>query len=366
MLRFIFLSLTLGLSALPAQADLKTSLGTVKTELKARGLDQPWGMTFLPGGAFLVTERGGTLWYFDGQGTKAQVAGVPRVVAMGQGGLLDVVAARNFAATREIFMTFSKPQSTGAGTALAKGKLSADNRRLTGVKVIYEMTPGSSGGRHFGSRVVEARDGTLFVTNGDRGERPSSQDLSTHNGAVVRVLPNGRPVGNAPFRTTKGAEPEIWSYGHRNPQGAALDGRGRLWVVEHGAKGGDEINLVKRGANYGWPVISYGRHYSGFKIGEGTSKPGMEQPNHYWDPSIAPSGMMIYQGDMFPRWKGDIFVGSLKFDHVERLEVKGDQVKPAEVIKGPETGRVRDVREAPDGSIWIMSVEKGSIYRMWR
>ncbi|MEM7438545.1 MAG: PQQ-dependent sugar dehydrogenase [Pseudomonadota bacterium] len=366
MLRVITLTLTICLAAVAASADLKTSLGTLKTDLVARGLDQPWGMTFLPGGAFLVTERDGRIWYFDGRGGKSRVSGVPKVAARGQGGLLDIAAARNFASSREVFITYSKPQRGGAGTALARAKLSADNKRLTNLRVIFEMTPGSSGGRHFGSRVVETRDGSLFITTGDRADRPSAQNLGNHNGAVIRILRDGRPVGNAPFRKVAGAQPEIWSYGHRNPQGAALDGRGRLWVVEHGAKGGDEINLVKRGANYGWPIISYGRHYTGGKIGEGTAKAGMEQPNHYWDPSIAPSGMMIYEGKMFPEWRGDIFVGSLKFDHVERLNVRGAKVSRAEIIKGPETGRVRDVREAPDGSIWIMSIDKGAIYRMSR
>ncbi|MBC6442888.1 MAG: PQQ-dependent sugar dehydrogenase [Rhodobacteraceae bacterium] len=366
MLRLITLSVTLCLAAVAARADLKTSIGTLQTDLVARGLDQPWGLAFLPGNAFLVTERGGSIWYFDGRGGKSRVAGVPPVAARGQGGLLDIAAARDFAVTRDIFFTFSKPQRGGAGTALARAKMSGDNARLTDVRVIFEMTPGSSGGRHFGSRVVEARDGSLYITIGDRGYRPGAQDLSTHNGTVVRIMRDGSPAADAPFRFVPGVAPGIWSYGHRNPQGAALDGRGQLWVVEHGARGGDEINLIKRGANYGWPVISYGRHYSGLRIGEGTAKQGMAQPNHYWDPSIAPSGMMIYQGDMFPEWKGNIFVGSLKFSHVERLDVRGPRVTPAEVIKGDETGRVRDVREAPDGSIWIMSVRQGAIYRMSR
>lgn len=224
------------------------------------------------------------------------------------------------------------------------------------------MTPGSGGGAHFGSRVVEGTDGTLFVTVGDRGDRPSAQDLTRHNGSVVRVNVDGSVPGDNPFVGQSGAEPEIWSYGHRNPQGAALDLDGNLVTVEHGAKGGDEINRITRGANYGWPVISYGVHYSGAKIGEGSAKEGMEQPAFYWDPSMAPSGMMIYSGKLWPEWTGDIFVGSLKFDYISVLD--GAPLAEQSQIKGDETLRVRDIREAPDGSIWFISAGNGAIYRM--
>jgi glucose/arabinose dehydrogenase len=224
------------------------------------------------------------------------------------------------------------------------------------------MEPGSTGGRHFGSRLIEGRDGFLYATLGDRGDRPSAQDLGRQNGSVIRIARDGSVPLDNPFVDTPGAQPEIWSYGHRNPQGAALDGSGNLWVVEHGARGGDEVNRVEKGANYGWPVISYGRHYSGLKIGEGTAKEGMEQPAHYWDPSIAPSGMMIYQGDMFPDWRGDIFVGSLKFEMISRLE--GNPLREVERIESAETARVRDITEAPDGSIWFLSVGQGAAYRI--
>ena len=213
------------------------------------------------------------------------------------------------------------------------------------------MARGSSGGRHFGSRIVEGPEGRIFLTIGDRGDRPSAQDLTSHNGTIVRVYRDSTVPGDNPFVHSDGAQPQIWSYGHRNPQGAALDAEGRLWINEHGAQGGDEVNLIRRGANYGWPVISYGRHYSGAKIGEGTAKDGMEQPAHYWDPSIAPSGMMIYSGKLWPEWEGDIFVGSLKFGLISRLEVAGETAREAEQIEGPETERTRDIVEAPDGSI---------------
>jgi len=357
-----FAILLLSLKACLVSADvLETSVGPVELMTMVDGLDTPWAIDVLPGGAFLATERDGELLYVaDGQAN--QVKGVPKVAANGQGGLLDVTVARNFSQTREIFLTFSKPQRGGAGTALAVARLSEDGRRLSNVRVIFEAQPGGSGGRHFGSRVVEAKDGTLFLTIGDRGDRPSAQDKSNHMGSVIRVNRDGTVPADNPFVGEAGVRPEIWSYGHRNPQGAGLDAQGRLWISEHGAKGGDEVNLVRPGLNYGWPIISYGVHYSGGKIGEGTSKPGMEQPKHYWDPSIAPSGLMVYSGKLWPEWKGDIFVGSLKFDYIARLE--GSPLREAEQIKGPETERVRDIVEAPDGAIWFISVGEGAVYRM--
>ena len=338
----------------------------IKVSRVVKGLDQPWGVAPLPDGSALVTERDGVLKLVRPDGRTRRVAGPPRVYAQGQGGLLDVTLPRDFAQSREVFLTYSKPQSGGAGTALAVGRLSEDGLRLENVKTVFEAAPGTSGGRHFGSRVVEARDGTLFVTIGDRGDRPSAQDRQNHNGAIVRVNRDGSIPGDNPFLGQAGIRPEIWSYGHRNPQGAGLDGRGTLWTAEHGARGGDEVNRIRKGANFGWPVISYGRHYSGGKIGEGASKSGMEQPAFYWDPSMAPSGLLVYQGDMFPEWRGDMFVGSLKFDYISRLELSGNSAREVQQIKSAETNRVRDIVEAPDGSIWFISVGNGSIYRMAR
>ena len=340
---------------------LRTSAGPVAVTRMIGGLDTPWAIGVLPGEAFLVTERDGDLLYVA-DGRASRVKGVPKVAARGQGGLLDVTVARDFKQSREIFLTFSKPQSGGAGTALAVARLSESGRRLTNLRVIFEAIPGGSGGRHFGSRVVEGTDGTLFVTIGDRGDRPSAQDLGAHMGSVIRVNRDGTVPTDNPFIGESSVRPEIWSYGHRNPQGAGLDAQGRLWVSEHGAKGGDEVNLVRPGANYGWPVISYGVHYSGQKIGEGTAKPGMQQPEYYWDPSIAPSGLLVYSGKLWPEWNGDIFVGSLKFDYIARLA--GSPLREVEQIKGPETERVRDIVEASDGSIWFISVGEGAVYRM--
>lgn len=345
---------------------LNSSLGGLKVTNLAKGLDEPWAVAILPNGQYLVTERKGRLWLFDGQGGRQRVSGVPKVFAQGQGGLLDVVAARDFAQTSEIFLTFAKPQDGGAGTALAVAKLDLDPPRLSNVKLLFEMKAGNAGGVHFGSRVVEATDGTLFLTVGERGNRPLAQDVTMHNGSVVHVTRTGKVPARNPFVGTNGALPEIWSFGHRNPQGAALDSSGQLWAVEHGAKGGDEVNQIKRGANYGWPVISYGEHYSGQKIGEGHAKDGMEQPAFYWDPSIAPSGLMIYSGKMFPEWQGDFFVGSLKFDHIARLDRTGAKLSAGEQLSSRETGRVRDIREAPDGSIWFLSVARLGLFRISR
>ncbi|MCR9147153.1 MAG: PQQ-dependent sugar dehydrogenase, partial [Rhodobacteraceae bacterium] len=254
------------------------------------------------------------------------------------------------------------PQSGGAGTVVARATLSDDAKRLRDWRDIFELTPGSSGGRHFGSRLVEGPDGLLYATIGDRGDRPSAQDLERENGAVIRIARDGSIPSDNPFTKTGGAQPAIYSYGHRNPQGAAFDGAGQLWVVEHGARGGDELNKVRKGANYGWPVISYGRHYSGMKIGEGTAKPGMEQPAHYWDPSIAPSGLMIYSGRLWPEWRGAFFTGSLKFDYLARLD--GEPITEAEQIEAPEFRRLRDIREAPDGAIWVLAAGAGSLLRL--
>lgn len=358
-------ALVFTLSVIPAHAaePVATSSGPARAELVADDLFVPWAMDFLPGGAFLVTLRDGELLHFDKTGARQVVGGTPDVADIGQGGLLDVMVPRDFAASRQVYLSFAKRQGRGAGTAVGVGQLSHDGSRLTGFRTIFEMAPGSTGGRHFGSRITEGRDGFLYVTIGDRGDRPAAQDLTRENGSVVRIARDGAvPVDN-PFADRPGAQPEIWSYGHRNPQGADLDLQGRLWVAEHGARGGDEVNLIAKGANYGWPVISYGTHYSGARIGEGTAKAGMEQPALFWDPSIAPSGLMVYSGKLWPQWKGHLFVGSLKFDMISRIDPKGG-LREVERIASPVTTRIRDIDEAPDGSIWFMSVGEGAIYRL--
>jgi len=345
---------------LPAQA-LESSAGSLKITMLAGGFDEPWAVEFLPDGGILVSERGGTLTHLRPDGRRVNVTGLPKVVDRGQGGLLDIMIPRDFAATRDVYLSYANRKGNTYGTALGRGKLSADGTALTGFKRIFQQARGSDQAKHFGSRIVEARDGTIFLTIGDRGERDKAQDLRNHNGTVVRLRRSGAVPPDNPFIGMPGAEPEIYSYGHRNSQGAALDLNGNLYVVEHGARGGDEVNAIKAGANYGWPVISYGRHYSGAKIGEGTAKEGMEQPVHYWDPSIAPSGMMIYSGKLWPDWKGDIFIGSLKFDLISRLDGKTLQ---EERLQSPETGRVRDIIEGPNGEIWFLSVSDGALYSL--
>ena len=333
----------------------------VRIEKAVDGLEQPWGLGLLPNGDFLVTERPGRLLYVS-NGQARAIKNVPPVRAKGQGGLLDITIARDFPTTREVFLTLSHPQPGGSSTALVIAQLSDDATQLENVRYAFMARPASSSGRHFGSRVVEANDGTLFVTLGERGDRPSAQDLTSHNGSVVRINRDGTvPIDN-PFVSRPGALPEIWSYGHRNIQGAALDLNGDLISVEHGARGGDEINYVEAGSNYGWPVVSYGRHYSGFKIGEGTHKAGLEQPVYYWDPSIAPSGLIVYSGKLWPQWRGHIFVGSLKFNYISVLS--DDPLSEVDQIKNDKTLRVRDLSEGADGAIWFISVNKGAVYRI--
>ena len=329
------------------------------------GLDEPWGLDFLPDGALIITEKDGRVLLWR-NGKVTDVKGAPKVADRGQGGLLDVTVARDFARSRTLWFSYSKRQDGGAGTALATARLSQDGTRLEGLRDLFVMSPGSSGGRHFGSRVVEAPDGKLFITIGDRADRQEAQNRANHLGTIVRINRDGSVPADNPFVGQSDIEPEIWSYGHRNPQGAGLDLKGQLWTAEHGARGGDEINLIRKGANFGWPVISYGKHYSGAKIGEGTAKPGMEQPAMYWDPSMAPSGLLVYSGDMFPEWRGDLFVGSLKNDYISRIEVSGKTAREVARIANDATERVRDLAQGPDGSIWFISVGNGAIYRMVR
>ncbi|MFM2356001.1 MAG: hypothetical protein RLZZ528_1737 [Pseudomonadota bacterium] len=329
----------------------------------AEGLSEPWSLGFLPDGGFLVTERGGRLLRYPAAGGgPVEVSGLPAVFATGQGGLLDVLVPRDHAQTGEIFLSFAAASAGGGGTALLRARL--DGSALSDPVVIWTMSDPTGSPVHFGGRIVEAMDGTLFLTTGDRGEGMPAQDPGRHRGKIIRVARDGSIPADNP--AIPGAPPEVWSLGHRNPQGATLDGEGRLWASEHGAQGGDEVNLVQPGRNYGWPVITYGRDYDGSRIGEGTAKTGMEQPAHYWDPSIAPSGHMIYSGKLWPGWAGDHFIGSLKFDMISRLDPDrwGEGGWSEERIAAPQTGRVRDIREAPDGSIWFLSVNDGAVYRM--
>ncbi|MCC6008374.1 MAG: PQQ-dependent sugar dehydrogenase [Rhodobacteraceae bacterium] len=362
----VLAALTLAAGLAPATAQtMRTSQGDLSVSPVLTGLEQPWAVGFLPDGGILVTLREGRLLLLPPDATEARdVADVPRVFAQGQGGLLDVVVARDFAQSREIFLSYAKPMQAGAGTALAVARLSEDGTRLESVRDIWVQPRPTGGGRHFGSRIVEALDGTLFVTIGDRGQDEEAQNLSNAKGTVVRVNRDGSVPADNPRWEASDALPEIYSFGHRNAQGAALDLEGNLWVSEHGARGGDEVNRVRAGANYGWPVIAYGRHYSGRQIGVGTEKEGMEQPDYYWDPSMAPSGTMIYSGRLWPEWAGHIFVGALQHDYIARLGPQGGRLAELEQLQSKETARVRDVREAPDGTIWFLSVNEGTLFRI--
>jgi aldose sugar dehydrogenase len=346
----------------------KTSAGTVKTTIIADGLRNPWGMQFLPDGAILVTEREGAMRIIKDGATGDPLDGVQPVAAVGQGGLLDVATACDFETSGVIFYSYSKSGKGGTGTAVARAKLVREGQtggRLEGTKDIFVMNKLSSTTRHYGSRIIVAPDCNLFITTGDRGDAPRAQDMNDHAGAVLRIAPDGSIPEDNPY-VAGGALPEIWSKGHRNPQGATLDpASGSLITVEHGARGGDEINQPEAGKNYGWPVITYGRDYSGLSIGEGTKKAGLEQPLFYWDPSIAPSGMMIYRGAMFPEWKNHVFVGALAGTMLVRLTREGRGFEEAERLFEGEFGRVRDVRTAPGGAIYVLiDDDPGQIIRI--
>jgi glucose/arabinose dehydrogenase len=355
-------ALALALAAAPGAQATPSSAGTLKVERMAEGLEEPWALAFLPEGGFLVTERAGRLRHVRADGGMVSVAGLPEVAAVGQGGLLDILLPRDFPESREVLLSYAVPQGRGAGTALAAARLSEDGTRLENLRVLFQSAPGFGGGRHFGSRIVEGADGTLFLTIGDRGADASAQDRSNHNGTVVRVARDGSIPADNPFVGVPGVQPEIWSWGHRNAQGAALDAEGRLWLVEHGPRGGDEINLVRPGLNYGWPVATHGRAYSGLRIGQGAEVPGTEPPLHVWTPSIAPSGLTIYDGGLFPGWRGSFLTGSLNADFIARLDPAAGFAE--ERIATPETLRVRDVRQGPDGAIWFLSVRNGAVYRL--
>lgn len=361
----------LGLGGLCVAAAATTTAGPLRVEVLARGLEHPWALAFIDGGRMLVSERPGRLrLVLAGGALGPPVAGVPEVDAAGQGGLLDLVADSDFAHTRIIYFCYAEPAAHGLAnsTALASARLSADASRLEQVKVLFSQRPKVSSRLHFGCRIVEQADGTLFLTLGERFFRmQDAQKLDNHLGKVVRVRKDGSAPPDNPFVGNSDALPEIWSIGHRNVQGAALGPDGRLWTHEHGPQGGDEINRPEAGKNYGWPVITYGENYGGGKIGAGlTAQPGMEQPLHQWTPSIAPSGMAFLRSARYGKaWQGSLFVGSLKFHYLARLELRDGKVTREERLLEKLGQRIRDVREGPDGLLYVLTDEsRGQLLRL--
>ena len=360
-----------------AQVVFETRDYKVRATKIVEGLAHPWSMAFLPDGRMLVTERRGQLRIVEnGKLLPAPVEGLPKITEHGQGGLLDVVLHPKYADNGWIYWSYNAVDSAGLhGTELARGKLggSRDMPRMTDVQVLFKMQPKVEAGYHFGSRIVFDRQGYLYLTLGDRGDSPDkgaqhrAQLLNNHGGKSIRLLDDGRVPDDNPFVKTPGALPEIYSYGHRNMQGAALHpDTGRVWAHEHGPQGGDEVNILAAGANFGWPVITYGANYgSGSKIGEGTAKPGMIQPLFYWVPSIAPSGMTFYSGRNFPKWKGNLFVGALVQQLLMRVTLDGEKSVDQERLFEKKLGRIRDVREGPDGNLYLLTdSDKGDLIRL--
>ena len=330
-----------------------------------RGLEHPWGLAFLPDGAMLVTERPGRLRLIrEGVLDPVPIAGVPEVAASGQGGLLDVVLHPEFTRTRLVYLSYAGKGRGGAGTEVARARLT--DGRLEGLETIFAVEPKSRGGRHFGSRLAFDAEGHLYITTGERGDSERAQDLADAAGSVVRLTADGGVPDDNPFLGRADARPEIFSYGHRNPQGLARHPvSGRIWAVEHGPRGGDEVNVIRAGANYGWPVITYGVSYIGVPIGEGTAKPGMAQPATYWVPSISPSGMAFYTGEAFPAWRGNLFVGALSGEVLVRLEIDGERVVHEERLLQALGARIRDVRQGPDGRLYLLTDESdGALLRL--
>ena len=326
-------------------------------------LEHPWGLAFLPDGGMLITEREGRL-RIVGKDRKLEpqpVSGLPAIAAQGQGGLLDVALHPRYAENGLVYLSYSARGEGGVGTEVARGRLKGN--RLEDVQVIFRQQPKGSTGRHFGSRLVFDRKGYLYITLGDRGEQDRAQKPDDHAGSVIRLHDDGRVPADNPYAGKPGWKPEKYTIGNRNMQGAALHPRtGALWTHEHGPQGGDEINIIRAGANYGWPVITYGANYgTGTRIGEGTHKPGMEQPLHQWVPSIAPSGMAFYEGDRFPRWRGDLFVGALRDQMLVRLKLDGDKVVKEERMLKNAIGRIRDVRSGPDGYLYLLTDESNGV-----
>lgn len=358
--------------ALAVDETFETEKGRVQVTTFADGLANPWGLAFLPDGAMLVTEKSGNLRHVAADGTVSEpIGGVPEVDSRGQGGLLDVALDPQFAQNRLVYFSFTEPGEGGNSTAVARGILSPDAGSLSEVQVIFSQKPKLPGTKHFGSRLVFDNQGYLFIGLGERSEREfrtQAQDLDSHLGKVIRIRPDGSVPEDNPFVERQGALPEIWSYGHRNIQGAALHPEtGVLWVNEHGPRGGDEINIPEAGKNYGWPVVSYGVEYDGSPVGTGKQQAeGMEDPVHHWTPVIGSSGMAFYTGSAFPAWQGSVFNGGLATKDVARLELDGTRVTHEERLFGDLNQRIRAVEQGPDGALYLLTDQSdGEILRVY-
>ena len=366
LLMFALISWMFVPSAAFAQKIVDTEQYKVNAVTLVSGLSNPWGLAFLPDGRMLVTERAGRMRIIEGgKLVPAAISGLPVAVEHGQGGMLDVVLHPKYAQTGWIYWTYNAGVPGAYGTEVARGKLGGTREALTmtDVQILFKLEPKTGAGQHFGSRIVFDRAGFLIVTFGDRGDNPNkgaeerAQKLNDHAGKSIRLTDDGKVPPDNPFIKTAGAKPEIWTYGHRNMQGAAIHPiTGKIWTHEHGPQGGDEINILVPGINYGWPVITYGVNYgTGTKIGEGTEKAGMAQPIYTWVPSIAPSGMAFYSGNYFPKWKGNLFVGALAKQSLVRLTLDGEKVVSEERLFVNKLGRIRDVREGPDGHLYLLT-----------
>ena len=356
--------------AVAVDAAYDTEKGRIRVQTIVEGLSHPWGLAFLPDGRILVTERDGNLRLVGGGKVSEPLEGVPEVDTGGQGGLLDVAVDPSFGQSRLVYLSYSEAGDGGNSTAVARGRLSEDGTRLTGVEVVFSQQPKLDSAMHFGSRLVFDRQGHLFITLGERSKaqvRGQAQQLDSHLGKVIRIRPAGSVPGDNPFAGRRDALPEIWSYGHRNAQGAALNpDTGVLWVNEHGPRGGDEINIPEPGRNYGWPVVSYGVNYDGSPVGGGRSEaPGMTGPIHHWTPSIGVSGMAFYTADAMPGWRGNVFVGGLAIPKLVRLERDGDRITGSEDLLEDLALRIRQVVQGPDGALYLLTDESnGEILRV--
>jgi glucose/arabinose dehydrogenase len=334
-------------------------------------LSRPWGITQLPDGRFIITEKGGTMRITSATGSPGSpLGGIPKVNSEGQGGLLGICLDPSFAENRTVYWAFSEPLAEGNLTAVAKGKLSSDDKSMEGVKVIYRATPAYKGTLHFGGRVLFSKDGHLFISTGERSDletRPQAQDLNSGLGKIIRITTDGKPVGGNPFEGKSGERPEIYSYGHRNVQGIAFHPQtGDLWETEFGPRGGDELNRVEAGKNYGWPTITYGIEYKGKAIGDSIQqKEGMEQPAYYWDPVISPSGITFYNGDEMSEWKNNLFISSLSGMHICRIVIENNKVVGEERLLADEQQRFRDITQGKDGALYTIT-DQGRLYRIYK